>query len=61
MLPVSTPGKQTTKRGNGSASYDDPNTASVNQNNDGKGEDPNKVVHHYLFPNCSSYSCLQLQ
>jgi hypothetical protein len=38
MLPVSTSGKQTTKRGNGSTACDDPNTASINLNKDKKGE-----------------------
>jgi hypothetical protein len=39
MLPDSIQGKQMTKCGNGSASCDDPNTASVNQNKDEKGEE----------------------
>jgi hypothetical protein len=38
MSPVSTPGNKMTKCANGSTSCDDPNTASVNQNKDKKGE-----------------------
>jgi hypothetical protein len=60
MSPVSTPGKQTTKRDSISASCDDrrtassapcgdPNLASINLNKKEEGEHYKTFVHHYYL------------